>query len=62
MAAEKLIWVGLICCLCALAIQTFPNFAFHIGVEISASWRVFAFGVFLILISTLSRLNGGPRR
>jgi hypothetical protein len=62
MAAEKLICVGLACCLAALLIQTFPHFAFRLGVDIAASWRVFGFGVFLILMSALFRRNEGGRR
>jgi len=62
MAVNKLIWVGLVCCLAALAIQVFPNAAFRIGVDVGASWLVFGFGVFLILMSALVSLSGGRRR
>ena len=58
MALNKLIWVGLICCLAALSIQVFPNAAFRMGVDVNASWMVFGFGVFLILMSTLISLAG----
>ncbi len=58
MALNKLIWVGLICCLTALAIQVFPNAAFRIGVDVGASWVVFGFGIFLILMSTLISVGG----
>lgn len=58
MAAEKLIWVGLVCCLAALVIQVFPNAAFRMGVDVDASWQVFGFGVFLLLMSTLLSLGG----
>jgi len=61
MAVNKLIWVGLVCCLAALAIQVFPNAAFQIGVDVDASWLVFGFGVFLILMSALVSLTGGRR-
>lgn len=57
MAFNKLIWVGLFCCLSALAIQVFPNAAFQMGVDVNASWMVFGFGVFLILMSALINMN-----
>ena len=57
MAFNKLIWVGLFCCLSALAIQVFPNAAFRMGVDVNASWMVFGFGVFLILMSALINMN-----
>ena len=62
MANEKLIWVGLLCCIAALVVQVFPNAAFRLGVDVSASWLVFGFGVFLILTATLLSLGGGRRR
>ena len=65
LAANTLIWVGLSCCLIALAIQVFPNAAFQMGVDVGASWRVFGFGVFLIAVSVLLNLsekNGSAER
>lgn len=58
MAANTLIWVGLICCLIALAIQVFPNAAFSLGADVSASWLVFGFGVFLIAVSVIISITG----
>ncbi len=58
MAVNKLIWVGLICCLTALMIQVFPEAAFRMGADVKASWLVFGFGVFLILIATFTGMNG----
>ena len=52
MAVNKLIWVGLCCCLTALIIQVFPEAAFRIGADVKASWMVFSFGLFLIVIAT----------
>ena len=52
MAVNKLIWVGLTCCLTALLIQVFPDAAFRMGAEVKASWMVFSFGLFLIVIAT----------
>lgn len=58
MAANTLIWVGLSCCLIALAIQVFPNAAFSLGADVNASWLVFGFGVFLIAASVILNLSG----
>ena len=57
-AANTLIWVGLSCCLIALAIQVFPSAAFQMGADVGASWRVFGFGVFLIAASVVLNLSG----
>ncbi len=62
MAFNKLIWVGLACCLAALAIQVFPTAAFRLGVDVSASWLVFGFGLFLILMSALISMTNSDRR
>jgi len=59
MAIEKLIWVGLTCCLAALGMQVFPNAAFSAGINVNSAWLVFGFGVFLILISAFIALTGG---
>ena len=60
MAVNKLIWVGLACCLAALVIQVFPEAAFRMGADVKASWLVFGFGLFLIVIATFA--NGTGRR
>ena len=52
MNVNKLIWVGLICCLSSLIIQLFPEAAFRMGADANASWLVFGFGVFLILVAS----------
>lgn len=57
MSINNLVWVGLSCCLMALVIQVFPEAAFRMGVDVAASWRVFGFGVFLILVSTVMSLG-----
>jgi len=54
MAFQRLLWVGLACCLSALIMQVFPRLAFELGVNIVASWMVFVFGVFLIAIAALA--------
>ena len=58
MAVNKLIWVGLLCCLGALLIQVFPEAAFRLGADLKASWLMFGFGIFLILIATFAGANG----
>ncbi|VAW05502.1 hypothetical protein MNBD_ALPHA05-170 [hydrothermal vent metagenome] len=63
MSMNNAFWVGLGCCLAALAIQVFPGAAFRIGVNVSAAWLVFGFGVFLILMSAaLSVTQDGPKK
>ena len=62
MAIEKLIWVGLACCLTALGMQVFPNAAFSVGIDVNSAWLVFGFGIFLILISAFVALTGGGSR
>ncbi len=59
MVKNNLIWIGLFCCIAALAIQVFPNAAFNMGVDVGASWLVFGFGVFLILVAALISTAGG---
>lgn len=51
---NTLIWIGITCCLTALCIQLFPNAAFRLGVDVDASWLVFGFGVFTILVAALT--------
>ena len=58
MPAARLMWVGLFCCLVALLIQVFPQAAFRLGADAAASWLVFGFGVFLIVMSSLISLYG----
>lgn len=54
MVFQRLVWVGLGCCLSALVIQVFPRLAYELGVNIVASWMVFVFGVFLIAVSAIA--------
>ncbi|NNE39620.1 MAG: hypothetical protein HKN14_01740 [Marinicaulis sp.] len=61
MTENKLLWVGLICCLVGLGVQLFPEAAFHAGIDFAASWRVFGFGVFLILIGAAISAIGSER-
>lgn len=60
MPSEKLIWLGVFCCLSTLAVHLFPAMSFRLGVDMSAAWMVFAFGLFLIVVSTL--IGGKARR
>ncbi|WP_425410120.1 hypothetical protein [Hyphococcus sp.] len=59
MATNNLIWIGLFCCLIALGVQLFPEAAFNMGVDVGASWLIFGFGVFLILIAAFVAASGG---
>jgi len=61
MSINTLNWVGLVCCLTALAIQVFPDAAFRAGVNVSAAWLVFGFGVFLILMAAVISLTRPER-
>lgn len=54
MTTGPLTAAGLFCCTLALIVQLFPNAAFSIGADISAAWRLFAFGVFLIAVAALT--------
>lgn len=63
MATNNLIWIGLFCCLAALTVQMFPEAAFRLGVDVGASWLVFGFGVFLILVAAfVAASSRGDRR
>lgn len=62
MATNNLIWIGLFCCLIALGVQMFPNAAFNTGVDVGASWLVFGFGVFLILVAAFVAASGRQNR
>lgn len=57
---NTLIWIGVTCCLTALCIQLFPNAAFRLGVDVTASWLVFGFGVFMILVAALTSATAHP--
>lgn len=50
----KLIWVGVFCCIGALALNLFPALTFELGVDRRGVWGFFGFGLFLILISLLA--------
>ncbi|WDI32375.1 hypothetical protein PUV54_04105 [Hyphococcus flavus] len=63
MATNNLIWIGLFCCLIALAIQLFPDAAFRAGADVNSSWLVFGFGIFLILVAAfVAASSRGDRR
>ena len=59
MSTGSLSWVGLFCCLIALASKLFPDAAYRLGVDQNSVWLVFGFGVFLILTSAIA---GAPNR
>ena len=52
MSAGRLVWVGLFCCILALSAQLFPSLAFQAGADPIATWYLFGFGIFLILMAT----------
>jgi len=58
MATGQLLTAGLFCCALAMLVQLFPAAAFSLGADVSASWRLFAFGVFLIGVA--ARISGAP--
>ena len=61
MTPSGLLWVGLICCLTALVTWLFPTIAYFLGVDLSASRLLFAFGFFLIVVSTFVSIYNGDR-
>lgn len=58
---SRLIWLGVGCCLCALATRLFPRVSFDVGVDPAGAWALFAFGFFLILVGGFWA-NGAGRR
>ena len=58
MTFARMGWIGCVCCLGALLLQLFPEAAFRVGVDIGATWRLFAFGFFLIALSSLTSAGG----
>lgn len=59
MTTGQLLWAGLVCCIVALCAQLFPFAADAIGVDLGASWRLFAFGIFLIAVASMLSAVGG---
>lgn len=53
MATGHLLTAGLFCCALALIVQLFPMAAFSLGADVTAAWRLFGFGVFLIAVAAL---------
>ncbi len=53
MATGHLLTAGLFSCALALIVQLFPMAAFSLGADVTAAWRLFAFGVFLIAVAAL---------
>lgn len=51
MAFNKLVWIGLFCCIAGLLVNLFPRLTFELGMNPAGAWVLFAFGVFLILAS-----------
>lgn len=62
MALDKLVWIGLFCCLSALALNLFPRVTFEWGMNPAAAWALFAFGFFLILAAlAVDWKDAGPK-
>ena len=59
MAFNKLVWVGLFCCIGALLVNLFPKLTFDLGVNPAGAWMLFTFGLFLILASVAVAIKGG---
>lgn len=58
MATGHLLTAGLVCCALALMVQLFPMAAFSLGADVTAAWRLFAFGIFLIAVAALMTAAG----
>jgi hypothetical protein len=46
----KLIWIGVICCIGALALNLFPALVLDLQMDRNGAWLFFGFGMFLILV------------
>lgn len=62
MTAGQLTWAGFLCCVGALCIQMFPGPAFGLGIDVGASWQLFCFGVFIILVGAMLATAAGRRQ
>lgn len=63
MAAGKLMWIGVLCCLGALLVNLFPESAFDAGMQPDRAWAMFGFGLFLIVLSVIfGRGSNGAHR
>jgi len=61
MAFDKLIWIGLFCCIGALLVNLFPKLTFDLGMNPGGTWMLFSFGLFLIVTSVAVAIKGrGP--
>lgn len=50
-----MVWVGITCCVVALALNLFPAAAEGLGVDLGGARPIFAFGVFLIFASVIGK-------
>lgn len=53
----KLIWIGVFCCIGALALNLFPALIYEFGMDRGGPWSFFGFGLFLILVGMLTTRN-----
>ena len=58
MTTGHLLAAGLFACTLALCVQIFPAAAFAVGADVTAAWRLFAFGLFLIAVGALMTAAG----
>lgn len=42
----KLIWIGVLCCIGALALNLFPALTYELGMDRGGAWSFFGFGLF----------------
>jgi hypothetical protein len=54
MTTGQLFAAGLFACTLALCVEIFPGAAAAVGADLSAAWRLLAFGVFLIAVGALT--------
>ncbi|MGE0407995.1 MAG: hypothetical protein AB7P23_01885 [Amphiplicatus sp.] len=58
----RLVWTGVFCCIGALSLNLFPAAVYALGIDRSAAWPFFGFGLFLILVSLFVGGRRSPKR
>lgn len=53
----RLVWIGVFCCIGALALNLFPALTYELGMDRAAAWSFFGFGLFLILVGMAAARN-----
>lgn len=49
----RLIWIGVCCCIGALALNLFPALILDLQMDRAGAWLFFGFGLFLILMGSV---------